>query len=558
MKKTLLVILIIFTLFSRLYGLSKLPPALYQDETAIGYNAYSILKTNKDEWGQKFPVYFKSFGDYKLPFYIYTTAVFIKLLGLKEIAVRLPSALAGSIAVFVFFLLVKTLTRNFYFGLIAGFLLSINPQHIFFSRAGFEVNFSLTLILAGVYLFTIFTKNHRSTLLFLSTILFTLATYTYNVSRIVSPLVLSYLLLKHKNKVLSVEKKKLAIIVALNLALLYPFISVFFSPLGVKTAKGEVIFSSPYALAENVKFRAYLLEFFPPLFVKLFFNKLAFVLHKYAQNLAAIISFDFFFVKGTQHPTQGIGNIGYFHLFELPFILFGFYTVFKRKIKGMDIFTAWFLIAYFTLALSRQVPHATRGYFLIIPLLFFETAGWLEAFKLLKNLKKFYYVCFSAFVLLFIAYNLLYFTLSYVYIFPREKAAAWGVAQKELALYIKENYNKYDKILIDKKAPLSYTTLTFYLKLDPNKFLNTVEREKSGDLYYAKKFDKFEIRDINLDKDLKGNVLIVLDGLAQPLQEYVVKTIKLPRRHVALSLQDNIVQWPEEKTDFILVERKNN
>lgn len=85
MKKTKLLIIIIFLLgfFLRLYKIVDIPPGLNRDEAAIGYTAYSLLKTGKDEHGTFLPVSLKSFGDWKLPLYPYVTvasvAVFVYL-----------------------------------------------------------------------------------------------------------------------------------------------------------------------------------------------------------------------------------------------------------------------------------------------------------------------------------------------------------------------------------------------------------------------------------------------------------------------------------------------
>ena len=92
----LLILLGIFVIafILRFYKLGDVPNGLYQDETSIGYNAYSIMTTGKDEYGKIFPLYFKSFGDYKLPIYIYSAIIPIKLFGLNAFAVRFPSAFA--------------------------------------------------------------------------------------------------------------------------------------------------------------------------------------------------------------------------------------------------------------------------------------------------------------------------------------------------------------------------------------------------------------------------------------------------------------------------------
>src|SRR5689334_16268177 len=87
--------------FARFYQLTQFPPGLTIDEVAIGYNAYSILKTGKDEWGNFLPLSFRSVGDYKAPILIYLTVPFIALFGETEFAVRLPVAISSLISVFV-------------------------------------------------------------------------------------------------------------------------------------------------------------------------------------------------------------------------------------------------------------------------------------------------------------------------------------------------------------------------------------------------------------------------------------------------------------------------
>ncbi len=66
----------------RFYRVTEDPPSLNWDEVSIGYNAYSILKTGKDEWNQPFPVHFKSYGEYKLPVQIYASIPGIYFFGI--------------------------------------------------------------------------------------------------------------------------------------------------------------------------------------------------------------------------------------------------------------------------------------------------------------------------------------------------------------------------------------------------------------------------------------------------------------------------------------------
>src|SRR5207253_1198042 len=130
MKKYILICLLIVTLlggFLRFYQLGKLPKSLNVDEVSIGYNAYSILKTGKDEYGKPFPLTFKSLGDYKPPFYIYLVAPSIAIFGLNEFAVRFPSAFFGTLTIPALFLLIQFLTKNKFLAFLGAFLLTISP-----------------------------------------------------------------------------------------------------------------------------------------------------------------------------------------------------------------------------------------------------------------------------------------------------------------------------------------------------------------------------------------------------------------------------------------------
>jgi len=158
----LLFIILILAAFLRIYKLSSIPPHLTSDEAALGYNAYSILKTAKDEYGNFLPIIFKSFGDYKPGLYVYLTVPTVVLFGLSEFSVRLPSALAGVLAVWLIYKLVNYLfpdkkysffSFRFSLGDIAALMLAISPWHIHFSRGAWEINMSLTLTLLGIYFF---------------------------------------------------------------------------------------------------------------------------------------------------------------------------------------------------------------------------------------------------------------------------------------------------------------------------------------------------------------------------------------------------------------------
>ena len=57
-EKLFVLLIVIFSFFLRVWKVSEYPAGLNADEAAIGYNAYSLLQTGKDEFGHSWPVNF--------------------------------------------------------------------------------------------------------------------------------------------------------------------------------------------------------------------------------------------------------------------------------------------------------------------------------------------------------------------------------------------------------------------------------------------------------------------------------------------------------------------
>src|SRR3990167_4397240 len=121
-KKIILIFIIALAFILRFYRLGDYP-ALNADEAAIGYNAYSLMETGKDEHGNPWPIHFQSFNDYKPGAYFYMVLPFIKFMGLNEWAVRIPGASLGVMTVLLIYLLVKELFKDEKTALIASFML---------------------------------------------------------------------------------------------------------------------------------------------------------------------------------------------------------------------------------------------------------------------------------------------------------------------------------------------------------------------------------------------------------------------------------------------------
>jgi hypothetical protein len=166
---TALCIAVLFMLGTvmRLAELGNVPHGFGWDEAAIGYNGFAVLTTRRDEWLQRLPISFQSFGDYKAPLSIYLNGVFTWAFGMTPLAVRLPFALAGlatmvGVVLFVHELLLRNsvvsensgwqkgpIYRYLFVGL-AVLLASSSVWHTHYSRIAFESGISLSFLIWGM------------------------------------------------------------------------------------------------------------------------------------------------------------------------------------------------------------------------------------------------------------------------------------------------------------------------------------------------------------------------------------------------------------------------
>jgi len=188
MKKTkfwlILVTIVVFLI--RCWSIKSYPPLLW-DEAALGYNAYSILKTGRDEYGKRFPLIFKSFGDFKPGLYVYLAIPFVAIFGLNDFAVRLPSVIFGSLMPLFLYLLVKEVFKNSKLAFWSVVTLAFLPWQIHFSRGAWEVNVMTSLLVLAVYFWV---KQGKLFTFHFSLSTFLLALWTYQGAKMVVPLVL--------------------------------------------------------------------------------------------------------------------------------------------------------------------------------------------------------------------------------------------------------------------------------------------------------------------------------------------------------------------------------
>ena len=554
------IFLIIFVAFvTRFYKLGEVPTGLYQDETAIGYNAYSIIETGKDEYGKNFPLYFKSFGDQKLPVYIYADAVSIKLFGLTPFAVRLPSAFFGFLTVIILYFFVRDLTNNKNLATLSTLFLALNPWSLHYNRATFEVSMSLFLFILGGLLLNKFFRNKTNGAFFAGTLCFIAGMYSYNLTRLLAPLLFALVIFANKKNLKDNPKREIILTLVIGAILFVPFFMTLLKSGGASSAAGTLIFSSAVVQAPLLEMRSYMIGL-PFGTAALFFNKYLLTIWQYLLNISSYLSVEFFFIKGSVHGNHGIGNVGLFYLFELPLIIYGFVHMIRKKIPGTYLLTSWGILTVLVAGLTREAPHATRSFFLLLPLTVFSAAGAMYAYKVISNLRnrRIKYALLGISMLL-VSYNLIYYFTSYYVRFPLIYAKSWRMHDKELSLYLSENDKNYEKIIIDKDADFIYTSLLFYSKYPPGEFQKSVHRLADDSEGFSKvvSFGKYEFREINWDKDIKRpKTLLITNPGEKPKNMPAIREIYFPERPVVLAADQRMYQLPVKEKAYVLVETK--
>ena len=184
MQKKLWIIIFLTGTILRFVSLSNYPAGFTPDEASFSYNAYSLLKTGRDEWGTPFwqlPVTgLKSFGDYKLPLYSFLAVPGVKIFGLNEFSARLPNALLGSLAILAIYALLLAVTKNNFIATFSAFFVSLSPWAVPLSRGAFEANLAIFFIPFALAL--LFRKKT-----YLSILFFVLGVYSYHTARLIIP-----------------------------------------------------------------------------------------------------------------------------------------------------------------------------------------------------------------------------------------------------------------------------------------------------------------------------------------------------------------------------------
>ena len=186
----LLLSVVVLVALSYFYQVPSNPPGFYIDEASIGYNAYTIAQSGKDEYGESWPLYFRAFGEYKNPVYIYVLAALFRVCGPSILVARLLSATLGVATILLIWWLAYRLSRIQIVASLVAVSAALTPWLYENSRLVFEVALYPTLLL--LFLLTLHRASQRERWNLSDSIPLTielvLLTYSYSIGRLFVPL----------------------------------------------------------------------------------------------------------------------------------------------------------------------------------------------------------------------------------------------------------------------------------------------------------------------------------------------------------------------------------
>ncbi len=470
----------------RLVGLAHYPPSLNWDEVSLGYNAYSLLHSGKDEWGVAFPAIFRAFGDYKLPLYVYADVPAVAVFGLSPAGVRLPSALAGIGLIAVSFLLAYRIFTDRRIAVLTAFLVAVSQWTLFLSRVAVEANLAAFFISLGIYLGL--TKRF-----YLSAVFLGLSVWTYNSARVFVPLLVFVFILFSLRRL-----KSLLLPLLVAGIFIVPMLIQLLLPTGQARFDWVTLIDSG-AVAQIAASRAS--SHFP--YPRLLYNKVTYFSGHFLVNYLQALGPDFLFIDGGSQYQFNIPHLGLLGLVNLPFFYLGLiFLVFSRS-RTSGFILLWLLLAPVAGSLTRDAPHTLR----LIPLLplpmLISAFGLVRLPRYLPLLKYPLYAVFIAGVI----YAFADFSYVYTSSYPVRYSWSWQYGYSQVVSYIKQHYSQYDGIIFTKKYGEPHEFVLFYWPWPPAAYRTDprLVRYYRTDWYWVDAFAKFRfVNDWDMTKTVSG------------------------------------------------------
>ncbi len=442
MNKLVLVAIITLFVITRFMGIEQNPPSVYWDEASIGYNAYSVLTTGADEWGSRFPVHFRAFGEFKLPVYIYSVVPFVAVFGLNAFSVRAPAVLFTLLTLIITYFLCLKITDNKRLSLFSSFFVGFTPWLFIFSRTGYEATAGLMFYSLGIVMLLTYNKSYWY--FPLSIISFIIAAYSYNSFRIILPLIsLVSVVFFYKTNTLKLKNKLALTVVSFMLIVLaiIPIARLYYQDYGLARAQAVGLTGNAFERTSQ-----------------------------FLENYVKHFSIGFLFTNGDENLRSQMPGFGQLYIISLPLIILGFLVCLRSKNIYYYLVLLLILIGPIPAALTRESPHALRS---LSAVPFYAIMAALGLEYTITRFKKIKSVIFYCTVILYVGFFVKYYH-QFLNEYPILASQEWQYGYKQVFQRYEDSFKENLQIYVDDKYAQPYIFSLFYTVKDPRKFQTEV------------------------------------------------------------------------------------
>lgn len=453
---------LLLSVLLRVIYLVQYPEGFDQTETSFSYNAYSVLKTGRDEDGKFLPLIIATVGDYKLTGYMYWQVPFIAIFGLNEFSSRLSTAVAGVLTLLIIYLLVYEKTKNRRLSLITFFVTSISPWHIALSRMAYDPMIALLGVTLSLLLFTFWEKSRKIFYLIGSLLSLSWAIGTYYAVWVIIPfLLLFYFVRIFKKSESFIYFLRNSLVLSLPLIMI---IALLFVSKGDRLKQDSTFQTDGLPLLqEQIREDQHA---FPLVVTRIFHNKFVFYPQLIAKEFFENLSFDFLFLTGDDIDRRfSTPYHGVLYIWSAPFLFFGILMFWKKypwyqNLLLLGSTTIIFLGSSFSIFGSES----QRTLFAAPIFCFYISYALFSIVKNKKNFNQFLYllVILSLNVSLFL--NVAYFGHQYLWHSNVHQPWARDFGMHQMIKFIKSEEHNYKKVVVPEST---YMFFYFYNKVDP-------------------------------------------------------------------------------------------
>jgi len=489
----------------RIYGNSNSPIDINWDEAALGYNAYSLMMTGKDEYGTKLPLNLRSFDDYKPALYAYLTIPFIKMFGLSPETLRLTSAFWGTLSLIPLLLIIQSFLGNWKKSILWWAMMAMGPMRFHYSRVALESNLSMSFFSWGGYGILEYLKNKKIKFGVLGVLGFVASIYSYHSARLAAPALLMMIALDPLkwffDKKLSINKewKMLTVGCLILIGLMIPLfvnngastVTRFsqeniwtkfypFTPRGLYEGKlSEVLLSNPIYYLGGI-IAGHTFAYLSP------FN---------------LINNQYHWIRRSVMYIPGFNVLG---MIEGLLVVVGMAVIIKKskEIKYRRIIY-WFVAGIAPAVVTWNWFHTLR---MSNSLPIIELAVVIGIEALLSRLnKKFYLIGKLGLILLMMVTSIYVFNNEVGYSVYETHGEFQPGGYREGVPIVDSIVDDYDKVIVDTSHANPYIFFLFYSKYNPVEFQNknNVSEVVGTDDSMGYNFGKYEFRKIDWGKDQK-------------------------------------------------------